>query len=502
MIVPDGRTDPEKLRELLGNPEETHLDLKAKVDLTNSADKLKFVKDAVTMSNRPPGGYILVGVDDAGNPSMPIGTIADRSRFDGSRIGALIRGYVEADIHVLAQVQELDGNEIVVIYVQNRGLPVPFSKDGEYVDLNGRPQKLFRKGEIFVREGAENVPIRFAHWHEILSQFALKHRDEGAATAQSVLGQIVSAHGVSPAGAFDVPLLLDMDEPTYSRAVVTLLRNGEDILLRQLMRALCSGSRAETLEEFNRTLLKWTAYCIQCLHSERQDLVADAIANLVAAYNDLDIDVDANRRRLSVVEHAYVLGSFAVRLEAWESVTALVLQPVPSETHGDQYMWSSWLRHGQVLASRSNLTDDSRGGAIISAARELMVGHPALRPDLSNAQVPAQDVTSGDRALNSLCEFDIAYCLIVGTLGSGHGSAFPSSAAFDEARAKPMAQRIVSSKGIRQRLFPGADDARIAESIDYFYVLAVIQSGNSIGSRWWDMPQSVAQWVSQHRPEG
>jgi len=35
MIVPDGRTDPEKLKELLGNPEETHLDLKAKVDVND-----------------------------------------------------------------------------------------------------------------------------------------------------------------------------------------------------------------------------------------------------------------------------------------------------------------------------------------------------------------------------------------------------------------------------------------------------------------------------------
>jgi hypothetical protein len=40
MIVPDGRTDLEKLKELLGNPEQTHLDLKASVDLTNAADKL------------------------------------------------------------------------------------------------------------------------------------------------------------------------------------------------------------------------------------------------------------------------------------------------------------------------------------------------------------------------------------------------------------------------------------------------------------------------------
>lgn len=71
MIVPDGRTDLEKLKELLGNPEQTHLDLKASVDLMTAADKLKFVKDAVTMASRPEGGYILIGVNDAGATACP-----------------------------------------------------------------------------------------------------------------------------------------------------------------------------------------------------------------------------------------------------------------------------------------------------------------------------------------------------------------------------------------------------------------------------------------------
>lgn len=67
-IVVDGRTDYDKLIELLGLPEHTHLDFKAKVDLTVTEDKVKFVNDAVSMSNRPPCGYILLGVDDGGTP--------------------------------------------------------------------------------------------------------------------------------------------------------------------------------------------------------------------------------------------------------------------------------------------------------------------------------------------------------------------------------------------------------------------------------------------------
>jgi hypothetical protein len=104
VIIPDGRTDYEKLRELLGNPEETHLDLKASVDLGEAIDRLKFVKDVVKMSNRPPDGYILIGVDDAGAPGMPIGSILDRSRFDGARLGGLVRGYIEGEIHLRVQI--------------------------------------------------------------------------------------------------------------------------------------------------------------------------------------------------------------------------------------------------------------------------------------------------------------------------------------------------------------------------------------------------------------
>ncbi|MGW0038775.1 RNA-binding domain-containing protein [Gordonia sp. NPDC003376] len=131
MIVPDGRTDLEKLKELLGNPEQTHLDLKASVDMSSASDKLKFVKDAVAMASRPEGGYFLIGVDDNGNPCAPIGTIGDRARYDGSRVGALIRGYVEASVHAVVEIHEFDNHEIVVIYVHNPDrLPIPFNKAG------------------------------------------------------------------------------------------------------------------------------------------------------------------------------------------------------------------------------------------------------------------------------------------------------------------------------------------------------------------------------------
>jgi hypothetical protein len=113
------------------------LEFKAKVDLDELEDKLKFVKDLVTMSARPPGGYILVGVDNSGKPCLPKGTITDRARFDGARLGDLVRKHIEGQINIRSQIHDDDdGNEIVLIYVENSGLPVPMSKLGQYPDPN------------------------------------------------------------------------------------------------------------------------------------------------------------------------------------------------------------------------------------------------------------------------------------------------------------------------------------------------------------------------------
>ncbi|WP_157897806.1 AlbA family DNA-binding domain-containing protein [Mycolicibacterium rutilum] len=141
--------DSEKLEELLGNPEDTHLDLKAEVDLDSTEGKLKFTKDVVAMSNRPPGGYILIGVDDNETPCMPAGTITNSKRFDGARLGGLVRRYIEGEVHLSVRVHELRGNQIVMIFVPHHRdcLPVPFSKDGQFEESSkNRMGLVFREG--------------------------------------------------------------------------------------------------------------------------------------------------------------------------------------------------------------------------------------------------------------------------------------------------------------------------------------------------------------------
>ncbi|WP_249645574.1 AlbA family DNA-binding domain-containing protein [Nocardia sputi] len=75
----DGRTDPEKLLELLANgAEDRELDYKRYLDLSSGAGMhtVELAKDCAAMADLPRGGYIVVGAEDNGaiavNASDPL----------------------------------------------------------------------------------------------------------------------------------------------------------------------------------------------------------------------------------------------------------------------------------------------------------------------------------------------------------------------------------------------------------------------------------------------
>ena len=98
-----------------------------------------------------------------------------------------------------------------------------------------------------------------------------------------------------------------------------------------------------------------------------------------------------------------------------------------------------------------------------------------------------------------MCEFDLAYCIVVAALGTDRSSGYTSSAAFDQDRAKPVAQKIANDPEMRHRLLPAVDDPAVADALYRTYESAIRQSASSYGSRWWAMPPSVDAFVAQHR---
>lgn len=175
VIVVDGRTDEEKLLELLATgAEETALDFKATLNLSGRAtkDSVEFAKDAISMGNLPSGGYIVVGVDDTGAAAHDQAVVAV-DQFDSANLRAKVAKYVEAPTHIVSQHHVVDGRAVVLIYIAPNpdGLPVPISSIGQYVKDNGRSDTVFSVCEVLIREGTSNVRLRYAHWNQLLAQY-------------------------------------------------------------------------------------------------------------------------------------------------------------------------------------------------------------------------------------------------------------------------------------------------------------------------------------------
>lgn len=480
-------------------PEQTHLEFKAHLDLTAKQDQLNFVKDAVSMTNRPPGGYILIGVNDDGTLALPTGRIADRALFDGARLGDLIRKYIEGEVHVISQVHEVDEHEVVLIYLPHHrdGLPVPMSKMGQFSGDNSKPVVVFREGDVLVREGAKNIPLRHAHWNDLLSQRDQRLREEARAQVDSLIADLAAALRTGGgAGPVLVPLTVEMADGAFRDGVVSHLEADSDIRLRQFLgqAAALVGSAGERQAALN----KITIVAAHGMYFERHAVAQKAIDSLFDAYTKLGYGDAA--ARLDIITRVYVLGSLAVRLRQWGVVHGLALRPYPPS--GDVYVYSSWIRHGQVDASRADLFPPGKGGLMISAARDLMSEQSAMRPDVPDGAVPVPSELAHDDVLfNSLCQFDILYCLIVAAEGQHHGSGYPAASAMNQERADPAFEVVADDADARGAMFPKSDDHSIAEAMIQVFASAERESFG-FGGHWWSLPHGAQRFVNTHLGEG
>lgn len=497
-VTVDGRTDMEKLIELLGEPEQEHLDFKEDVDLSKSEDKVKFVKDVVAMSNCPPGGYLLIGVSDSGEPVAPIGTF-DRKRFDGARLNDLIRNYTEGQIQIISQLHEVEEKEVVLIYAHHEGsgLPVPMNKLGQYKNDNGKDVVCFRPGEVWLREGAQNVSLRWSHWDMLLRGRDQRIREEARADVNSLIAELAKSFRGGP-GKISIPLTVDMADEAFVEAMIANLEMGSDLRIKQFLTSVMATDISTDV--FCQALDKLTIIAVQALALKLPDVAKQAVDALFTIYKQLSHgDIT---QKLEVVVRAYVIGAAAVRCEVWEAIRDLVLRPYPDRISDiDRYVYSSWIREGQVEATRAELfPDDSRGSLMIPPARMLVMEHAAMRPDLPSVETSADgSCDPSDRLLDSLCQFDILYCLVVAAEGKHHGDAYPASSAFRQERANPALSLVISDDDARRELLPEIDDARVAQAM--YKVLEVARKQSmQLSNYWWlRPPYNVVNFIKKHQ---
>lgn len=492
-LVVDGRTDRDKLLELLRAGEQTRLDYKASLDLNSHEDKLNFVKDIVAMSNRPGGGYILVGVDDAGQPCAEIGEL-DLSRFDGARLGEMVRSYIDGQIHVHTQFHDLpEGKQVIVVRVEGHrdGLPLPMAKDGQYQGNRGT-RSVFRKGDVAVREGAANVPLRHAHWGDLLAQRDASIRLQAMNDAQQLIGQFVELMRAGGARQ-GVPMTLDMDNDTFAAAVESNLSVGDDAGIRRILTRACQPAQSRGDNETS-AMDKVTIIAIQSILTGSDETLEKAGNALFKIY------LDAHHRRAPVaflvetITRVYVIGALAVRTAYWSGLPGLVLRPVNIAPVGD-YRYASWIRHGQVQGSRSHLFKDQplESAMVLSAAKAFCAQHRWARPDVDESDVvPVDQLQEVDELLDSLCQFDALYCLLVTAEGVGNAGAYPSCAAFDQRRSDPIFEVIAREAEIRRTLFKASTDKQVATAMHKVFDLAENQSAQF--GHWWFGPTGEARF--------
>ena len=454
LIGVDGGTDEEKLRELLTfGCECTELDFKEVIDFDNKKEKLELVKDIVSMANHYPGGYLVIGACDDGTPSDRA-CENDWKKFDSAVLNDQLKSYIDVPIRLYSQHHDLGGHVFQVICVMSpkNGLPIPFSKPGRYDAGKGRQSTVFDKGVFLRRENAQNLPISYSQWGEILEVHDQAVRREERSSIDELIRRMTNA--LSEGGKLPV-LTPGMPDDAICGALSECFERGATERIKRYIGQLKNLARNDA------SLIRELAIvaCHAALYSDDEIFLSVA-----QAFYDLAQTAPLNSRnmlelQLELAVNAYIVGSAAVRSMRWETIAPLVNRPM----NRDGYVYASWLRECQVNNSRARTIDSETSGSLISKALERMREGQALRPDVLGTWEGDDESPARELLLNSLCSFDYLYCVVVYTEGKGHGEAYPGCVLYKRQRIQQVIDALVSSDdSMRRRLLRDSDDEQLA----------------------------------------
>ena len=471
MILVDGKVTEEKLRELLDwGAECTELDFKEVIDFSSKLNELKFVKDAVAMLNHYPGGYLVVGVTDDAKPSERSKGM-DWRQLDGDVLTKKVRKYVDGLPEIVSQTYEIDGHKYCVICMKSPedGLLMPFNKNGQ-----SGGEFVFHEGEITRRDGAGNGCIRYNQWNDILAQRDRAVRLEERKRIDALIEKIseaIARTGKTP------PLEIGLSDAALMTSLSSCFEHEDYNKLMRFAEKLGSAlSRGEDV------FVELASLAAHAAMYKRDDVFTAAVDALYEYYDGLDHSKSGHyEKKLRIATALYEIGSAAVRTRSWALISPLVNR---QSLFIPDYPYASWLRECQVEASRAGLFKEDRFGMMISAALSDMRSHPALRPDVDEAEDPEDESAEWDaineNMLDSLCCFDFLYCVCVYAEGKGHGEAYPACIAFDETRvARLIARLLGQDDSMRRELLPNVDDCDLAKAIKALWDVISHQSFES-----------------------
>ncbi|MDV6270616.1 AlbA family DNA-binding domain-containing protein [Rhodococcus globerulus] len=509
MLIIDGNVGLEKLTELLNSrAEDSALDFKVHYDLSrnNAKAKVEFPKDCAAMANLPNGGYIVIGVDGTGRPAHGHPSIV-REHFDSSILQQKMNAYVDGTAEIVCVVHEVEGRDIALIHVRppTDYLPVVMKADGTYIE-NGQTKTAFYKGQIITRSSSSNTPLEHRHWDKVLKTYdgALRKKAEKDASEllKVVLDEVrrlAGAGATAEGGVVPPPLSTHTDNDSFFYTAMSLAQAGaigtERIsdCLRTLVTMADSGAETDDDHGGDRVraldqlcLIGFAAVKLDSL--DLFDLVVDAYLEIYRGeFQVMDgqivggVEREGALRMVDILVRIFLLGSYIVRQKRWKFLDRLVHREVRL---AGAYRYSSWIRHGLVQVSRAEVLrvdDGGKGGNILAVARARARETPALCRDIT--VTVEEQVSKADPLLNSLCQFDLWWCVIadlhadVNKFGKDFYTNF---AVFHGQRTEPAVDVIANDDGtVRSVVFPDATEAAVASALSHVLESAEQESRNT-----------------------
>lgn len=476
------RTDLEMLRSLLQQGEGEHLDFKLSLDLGKSEGRVNFAKDVVALANTHPGGHLVIGVNDDG--SIPPEKVQlDPSQYDSAKLRDCVSKYIEAPIDIRTQIHNVNGSDVLLIAVSpGTPYPIPMSQLGN-CQVEGNPGKqrpLFRPGDVYLREGSQNVSLRYGHWERLLATHNQQIRDDVSYTIDSVI-QVLAKLQINASGnGISIPLSLEMSYGSLGAAIASHLAGTDSVPVEQLIRQALHSDDSQ----WDRNLTVISISAIQALAYDKLDLVSLAIDCLFEMHERASNDI---KRQLEALIFLYIIGAAAVRYTRWSTLLPMVLRG------GDGKHYRSWIRKTQVNASHAELFPP-RSGLMIDKARALMNRIPELRPDIEG-QLPLDNLQLNDAALNSLCQFDFIQVLIQELVpDTGRSTGYPACAIYSDKRIKSFANKYALDPTVRRELTHQSGE-EISRKVFTSACELVHRASTTLGYYWDNPSQTVENYI-------
>jgi hypothetical protein len=510
-VVLDGIVSDEKLSDLLGlGTEYAELDYKSSLDLDDKRQLLELVKDVAAMEVR--GGYILGGVGPDGKPTGDLDG-GDLKVFDEARLVPKLRRWLPEPLKLVTRVTERQGHRTVVIYVERHPAGLVFiERDGTYSE-NGKEKFLFRKGEVFWRDGTRSVRLGQRGFEEVIEGRVDEAKDTWMDEQREIrrreqMEYEAASKGSGPLGSVN----FDLDRAGLNAGALELVRRDDNIALRHLFnealaRARSLIDRGELDPELNDLLDRLICLAATFLSYGQDDSLADVFGVLTQIYSMPLQQGDAQRFAyssainpselapriwLQIIERVYALGSLAVRKENWEAVRMLTLQqPQKIDTYE-----RNWLRHTITMASRAQHFQERKQGQTIEVSLLMLARADAARLDcLRSDGIGPND----DELIASLAEFD-ALSNIVAIDGAGEAAGryfYPNFARFESHRVIPIVERLLRDPEMREILFTRSD-SQLAQALAVIGHFAEQEGMRFFGFAGWD--DYISKFISENGP--